>query len=277
MRSKSKVDLHLHTTASDGTFSPSEVVSFAKDIGLDIISITDHDTVSGVAEAMKTGETAGIEVIPGIEMGSDVDGFDIHILGYFIDHTDKPFVKYLKDLQALRMSRANEIISRLQKHKLDITMEDVIKQTRGGVLTRAHIGKAMVSKGLVHTVNEAFDRYLGRDKDCYVQKYNYSSHDVITAIKGSGGVPVIAHPGISKIDDHIYELIKIGIMGIEVYCRDHTKEQIARYLEIANENGLIVTGGSDDHGPRTPGRFVIGQIPVPLEVVTALKRAAKRS
>lgn len=274
--SKTRVDLHLHTTSSDGTFNPSELVAYAASFGLETISVTDHDTVDGVPEALKAAAELPIEVIPGIEMGSDVGGRDIHVLGYFIDYTDSAFVAYLDELCSFRLTRADEMVRRLRRRGIRITLKDVLDLAGGGVLTRAHIAKAMVAKGFVSNVRDAFDYYLARDRSCYVQKYNYSAADVIAAIHRVGGVSVLAHPGISAVDEAIDDLIASGVMGIEAYCRDHTPDQVKRYLAIADRHKLIVTGGSDDHGPHTPGRFAIGQVFVPDEVVDNLKQAAKK-
>ncbi len=266
------VDLHLHTTASDGTFSPTELVNYAKEIGLKTIAVTDHDTVGGLDEAFVTASRVGIELIPGIEMGTDAHGTDIHILGYFIDHKDAWYIDYLEELKDLRLVRAREMIKRLNDHSVNVTLDESLGLAKGGVLTRAHIAKVIVSKGISPSVKDVFDRYLGRDKPCYVQKYNYSSADVISAIQRTGGIPVLAHPSISDADAHIPSLIEDGIKGIEVYCYDNDKVATKKYLDIAEKYGLIVTGGSDDHGPHTPGRFLIGHVYVPEEVVDNLKQ-----
>jgi predicted metal-dependent phosphoesterase TrpH len=273
-RSKSTVDLHLHTTSSDGTFSPSELVYYAKEIGLKTIAVTDHDTVSGIDEAFETASQTGIELIPGIEMGTDAGGTDIHILGYFIDYKNAWYVDYLDELKSLRLVRAKEMIKRLNNIGVHITLDEVLDVSKGGVLIRSHIAKVIVSKGYARNIKDVFDTYLGRDKPCYVQKYNYSSHDVISAILRTGGIPVLAHPSISNADDHIPELVENGIQGIEAYCYDNNKASTEKYLRIADEYGLIVTGGSDDHGPHTPGRFLIGHVDVPDTILEPLKSLA---
>lgn len=271
---RSGADLHLHTTSSDGTFTPSELVLYADGLGLKTISVTDHDTVGGLDEALRTAQGLGITIIPGIEMGSDVGGHDIHILGYFIDYKYAWLNSYLKELKEFRLTRAEEMIRRLNARGIDVSLDDAMRLAPGDVLTRAHIGKAMVEKGHVGNIAEAFDYYLGRDQSCYVSKYNYSSADVIDAIKKVGGIPVLAHPGVSKVDECIPQLIKDGIMGLEAYCLDHTDKQLKMYKRIAEQNGLLVTGGSDDHGPKTPGRFKIGRMRLEDEYVDALRAAA---
>lgn len=267
------VDLHIHTTASDGTFTPSEAVQYAAKLGLKIISITDHDTVGGIPEALEEAKNVGIEVIPGIEMGSDVGGQDIHILGYFIDYKSRWLHNYLETLKLLRLGRAEEMLKKLAEVNIKINLNDALRFASGGILTRAHIAKAMAKKGYVNSIKEAFDKYLGRDKPCYVVKYNYSAADVIQAIKNVGGIPVLAHPGVSKIDKMIPQLVTAGLQGIEAISGDHTATQISQYQKIAKQYNLVVTGGSDDHGPHAPGRFLMGTVSVPNKIAQDLKNA----
>jgi predicted metal-dependent phosphoesterase TrpH len=268
------IDLHLHTTASDGTFTPTQLVQQAAKLGLKIISVTDHDTVGGVQEAIDAGKTVGVEVIPGIELGSDIGGQDIHILGYFIDYKSVWLLNFLESLKLVRLGRAEQILKKLTEYKINLDLNEVLKLARGGIVTRAHIGQAMVDQRHVASIREAFDKYLGRDKPCYVVKYNYSSADVINAIKTVGGIPVLAHPGISKIDELIPSLVKEGLMGLEAIASDHSPSLIEHYQWIAKRFNLITTGGSDDHGPRTPGRFLIGKVQVSDEIAQNLEQAA---
>lgn len=269
------IDLHLHTTASDGTFTPTQLVQHAAKVGLKIISVTDHDTVGGVQEAIDAGKRVGIEVIPGIELGSDVSGQDIHVLGYFIDHKSEWLLNFLESLKLIRLGRAEEILKKLAQYKIDIDLNEVLKLATGGIVTRAHIGQVVAKQGYVTSVWEAFNKYLGRDKPCYVVKYNYSAADVINAIKTARGIPVLAHPAISKIDELIPSLVKEGLMGLEAIASDHSPSLIEHYKWIAKRFNLIVTGGSDDHGPRTPGRFLIGKVHVPDEIAQNLKEAVR--
>lgn len=277
MPSSFYADLHIHSAASDGTFTPLEVVSHAREVGLKTIALTDHDTVAGVTQAIKAGDEIGLEVIPGIEMGSDVDGRDIHILGYFIDCRNRAFLAGLEDLKLKRLSRAEEMCARLTERGMPIDVNDGLKLATGGVLTRAHIGRAVVDKGYAASVNEVFAKYLGNGKPCFVPKYNETAGGVIRAIIKAGGLPVIAHPKLSGIDNRIEDLVAAGLRGIEAYCMDHGKEDVRRYLSLADHYGLLVTGGSDCHGPRTPGRFMMGQCGVSEKRVYALKAAAKHA
>lgn len=277
MPNKYYADLHTHSTASDGTFTASEVVEHANDIGLKAISLTDHDTVGGVAEAIRTGERLGLKVIPGIEMGSDSDGKDIHVLGYFIDYRDEKLLSILEELKIQRLSRAEEMCFKLAQAKMNVSVDDALALAPGGVLTRAHIARAVVNKGYADSVNKVFERYLGNGKSCFVPKYNLSVEDVIDTIKAAGGLPVLAHPKLSGVDNRIESLVGTGLCGIEVYCLDHTKADVKRYLRITDHFSLVATGGSDCHGPRTPGRFSMGDCGVSEDRVRALIAAANRS
>lgn len=275
MPSKFYADLHIHSRASDGSFSPAETVSNAAQVGLKAIALTDHDTVAGVAEAVEAGKRLNIGVIPGIEMGSDIDGRDIHVLGYFVDYNDAVFLAYLTELAENRLTRAAEMCEKLTAAGAPLTLDDAKSQAPGNVLTRAHIARAVVAKGHARSVSEVFNVYLGNGKSCFVPKYNLTSADVISAIIKAGGIPVLAHPKLSKIDYAIEGLVGEGLAGIEAYCIDHNREDINRYLETANRYGLVVTGGSDCHGPHTPGRFTMGTCGVDRALFDSLAERGK--
>ncbi|MFA5867716.1 MAG: PHP domain-containing protein [Actinomycetota bacterium] len=277
MPSRCYADLHIHSTSSDGTFTASQVVEHASEIGLKAISLTDHDTVGGVAEAINTGNRFGLTVIPGIEMGSDAGGKDIHMLGYFIEYHDDNLLSILEDLKVQRLSRADEMCSKLSEANMPVSVEEALALAPGGVLTRAHIARAVVKKGYLDSVNSVFERYLGNGLSCFVPKYNLTIDKVIATIKDAGGLPILAHPKLSKIDDMIGSLVDKGLRGIEVYCLDHNKADIKRYLKIADDYDLLVTGGSDCHGPRTPGRFFMGECGVTEDRVAALIAAANHA
>jgi len=251
-------DLHIHTTASDGTFTPADAVNNATNIGLAVMAVTDHDTVKGLEPAFAAACETNVQIVPGIEMGSDINGRDIHILGYYIDYRSTAFLDYLTELNAQRMVRAKEMCARLSAMGMNISVADAMATATGDVLTRAHIARALVNKGLAHSITEVFDNYLGNGKSCFVPKYNLTSSDVITSIKEAGGIPVLAHPKLSRADDAVADLVEQGIEGIEAYCRDHSRADIRHYTEVAAKYGLTVTGGSDCHGPHTPGRFCMG-------------------
>jgi 3',5'-nucleoside bisphosphate phosphatase len=276
MPSKYFADLHTHSTSSDGTFTVSEVIEHAKEIGLKAISLTDHDTVGGVAEAIETGDKLGLQVVPGIEMGSDAGGKDIHVLGYFINYRDPKLLHILEELKTQRLSRAEDMCAKLTASKMPISVADALALAPGGVLTRAHIARSVVLKGYARTVNEVFELYLGNGKSCFVPKYNNSVDEVIDTIKAAGGLPVLAHPKLSRVDDRIESLVGMGLKGIEVYCLDHKADDIKRYLKLTDHFKLVATGGSDCHGPRTPGRFLMGECGVSEDRFKALIAAAHR-
>ncbi len=276
MPSKVFADLHIHSLASDGTFTPTEVVNRAGELGIHALALTDHDTVAGVAEAAEAARSAGLDFIPGIEMGSDVGDRDIHILGYFVDYEAAAFLNYLTDLKDKRLTRAAEMCERLTAAGMPLTLDDALRQTSNGLLTRAHIARAVVAAGYARNLGEVFELHLGNGKPCFVPKDNFTAGDVIEAIKTAGGVPVLAHPQLSHADEKIPELVEQGLMGLEGYCLDHKRHDIDRYLTLADQYGLVITGGSDCHGPRTPGRFTMGSCGVDENRLRLLKQAAGR-
>jgi predicted metal-dependent phosphoesterase TrpH len=238
--------------------------------------VTDHDTVAGVKEAADAANKLGVRLIPGIEMGSDINGRDIHILGYFVDYESAALIEYLDTLNQNRMVRAREMCANLAGRGIDVTIEDAQAQATGNVMTRAHIARAAVAKGYAHGIGEVFDRYLGNGKPCFVPKFNLTSANVIDAIKAAGGIPVLAHPKLNDADDAIPGLVEQGLAGIEAYCRDHSAADIDRYNRFAAKYGLLVTGGSDCHGPDTPGRFCMGVSGLDEGGLTAFLAAADR-
>ncbi|WP_235857445.1 PHP domain-containing protein [Paenibacillus albiflavus] len=253
-------DLHTHTTASDGMNSPSMNVQLAKEAGLAAIAITDHDTVSGVEEAMKEGERIGIRVVPGIEISTVACGQDIHVLGYFIDITDEVLLSRLAEIRDTRQLRNTMMIEKLQQLGMDITLEEVtelvsdIKQD-GDTIGRPHIAQLLVKKGYVASVNEAFERLLGTGGAAYVNPPRISPQTAINWIHEAKGAAVLAHPGLYKNDELVIEIIGQGVDGIEVYHSDHSPRDEARYQQIAAQHNLIVTAGSDFHGAREGEMF----------------------
>jgi 3',5'-nucleoside bisphosphate phosphatase len=242
------IDLHLHTTCSDGLDTPEMLVESALASGYRIISITDHDTVEGVIRGLDAAAGTKLEVIPGIELSSIKDGIDIHILGYFIDYRDLEFIRSIAFFKEKRRDRADEIVLALNRLGLDIQIETVLRIAHGAPVGRPHIAEALLSEELISTYDEAFSRYIGVHGPAYVPKYRVEPREAIELIKSSGGVPVLAHPGVLNRDDLIGELVEHGLMGLEVIHPLHTIEVQAKYEKIARTFGLIVTGGSDWHG-----------------------------
>ncbi|MHB8945107.1 MAG: PHP domain-containing protein [Bacillota bacterium] len=271
------VDLHIHTTASDGTLSPTQAVEAALRAGLTGIAITDHDTVSGVAEAV---EVAGgrLRVVPGVEINTDaqVDGRwrEVHILGYLLDPASPALDRELQRLRVARYDRAQRIVERLAQLRLPISFAKVREFAGGSPLGRPHIAQAMVDAGLVGSVLEAFRLYLGLGRPAYVERYKLSPEEAVRLVHSSGGAAVLAHPGLVGDDSIIAPLAAAGLDGLEARYPEHGRREARRYAAMARRYGLVVTGGSDAHGPGFPGRASIGEVRVPDKVIDEL--AARR-
>jgi predicted metal-dependent phosphoesterase TrpH len=262
-------DLHIHTRSSDGKIAAEEVVRHAQKAELAAIAIADHDTVEGVEIALRVDKRYGIEIIPSVELSSEVENKELHILGYFIDWRAKWFRDKLSQLQEARRERGRNIIEKLGRLGVEIPYETVISSD-GKVLGRPHIAQAMLDHGYVKTIDEAFYRYLGMGKPAYVKKFPLSPEEAINMIRKLGGVPVLAHPVFARADDMLPELIEMGLRGIEVYHSNHDAKTTEHYEEIAKKYGLLVTGGSDAHGLEVP----IGSVRIPYYLVEELKKAA---
>lgn len=269
------VDLHTHTTASDGLLTPAELVLLAEKKGLKALAITDHDTVSGLEEAMEEAKGLKVEIIPGIEISTTYRGQNIHLLGYFIDHTSPGLAEDLKELKEGRHRRNEQIIKRLNELGISISLEEVLAKRAGeGNVGRPHIAQVLVEKGVVRSIQEAFDHYLGENGKAYVPFPRLSPHEGVKLIVRYGGIPVLAHPGIYGQDSLIEELLAEGLVGIEVYHPDHSPQAIAKYETLAEHYQLIITGGSDYHGEGDDGPFHgdLGSQPVGKEILDRLKR-----
>ncbi|HEY3374135.1 MAG TPA: PHP domain-containing protein [Candidatus Aquicultor sp.] len=266
------VDLHLHTTKSDGSLTPEQVVEAAAKRRINIIAIADHDTTAGIAVAQAVASTHGIEVIPAVEFSSKFNSRDIHILGYFIFHEDPELLTYLKTLKEARAERAQEMVQCLRNIGFNLTFEEVEKAAKGASIGRPHIARVLLRKGYIETFSDAFNKYLRRGGPCFIEKFTYSPKKIIRLIHNVGGAAVFAHPGLSGLDTYIPKLVDMGLDGFEAYHVDHTQEMTKRYIEYAKQYGLIVTGGSDDHGPVSKHGVRMGTVFVPNEVVGSLRR-----
>ena len=247
------IDLHAHTTASDGSLTPTQLVEAATSIGLEAIAVTDHDTADGVAEAVTAGANLGIRVVPGIEISAEVDSGTLHILGYEIDPDEKKFAAWIERLKQARRDRNPKIIKKLQAMGIPIELEQAEMKTGGGVVGRPHIAEALLDIGAVSTIQEAFDRYLDASSPAYEHKFRYEPAEAFQMILGAGGIPVMAHPHqTGRKGNDLYHLVAelkdMGLGGIEVYYTHHTPEQCAFYMELADKCNLIQTGGTDFHG-----------------------------
>jgi hypothetical protein len=275
------IDLHVHSTASDGTFTPREVAFYAKAKRLQAIALTDHDTVSGVKDCMEAGRLVGLEVIPGIELSAQYKDKEVHILGYFIDINDAPFLQELERLTKVRIARNEQMLQRFNERGIDLKFEDLLQDgAKDAVLTRAHFAKALLNKGYVHSMNEAFDRYLGDGKPCYVQREYPSYIDCIRMIHKAGGIAVIAHPMLYRLPHSHYpsfieDLAKAGLNGIETIYPKHSYPDTQMLFEFCHALGLLPTGGSDFHGSNKKEIEIgtgLGQTQVSYDVLSSLKK-----
>ncbi|KZE66019.1 metal-dependent phosphoesterase [Fictibacillus phosphorivorans] len=272
-------DLHTHTTASDGTFSPADNIKRALEKGLGAIAITDHDTVSGIEEAMlEASKHPNFECIPGIEISTLYNGQDIHVLGYFIDYRDEEFLSALTSLTSVRDKRNGMILQKLNKLGINIKISELEAKRHGdGNVGRGHIAEILMEKGIVQSLPEAFDKYLGKGRAAYATPERISPIEAIQIIKKAKGVPVLAHPGIYDADELIPLLCGNGLVGIECCHPDHTTQQVKHYKTLAEKHSLVETAGSDFHGFRNGEVFHgdLGSCSVPLSTIEDLKNFCK--
>jgi predicted metal-dependent phosphoesterase TrpH len=250
-----RADLHTHTTASDGIQPPAENVRLAAEAGLAAVAITDHDTVEGIAEAMEAGGRFGITVVPGVEISTAARGNDIHILGYYTDWKSDAWREKLAGLLRLREKRNDLILGKLRALGIPITLDEVLAEASrqgkdGGSVGRPHIAAVLVAKGVVGSMQEAFDRYLASGAAAYDNPPRLHPFEAIDWIREAGGTSVIAHPGLYGDDDFVEDMIRYGAKGLEVFHSDHSPEDEERYARLAAKYSLIATGGSDYHGER---------------------------
>ncbi|AVX20236.1 hypothetical protein SAMN02745885_02356 [Carboxydocella sporoproducens DSM 16521] len=278
------IDLHTHTTASDGTFRPAELVELAYKQGLAALAITDHDVVDGLAEGIARGRELGLPVISGVEISVEWQGREMHILGYYIDHQHPQLLQNLAQLREFRAQRNPKMVEKLQALGIEITMAEVEAKAQGQVVGRPHFAAVLLEKGVVSSVNEAFDKYLARGGLAYVPKERLTPREGITLIRQAGGVPVLAHPrylGLaqSQLVDLARELRDYGLAGIEVYYSENSEADTAQARAVAEELGLVMTGGTDFHGTNKPeiqlGRGH-GNLSIPYSLVEELEKAWKR-
>ncbi len=241
------VDMHIHSTYSDGTYSPKEIIDLSLKKGLYGIAITDHDCVNGLSEAVEYCKDKNILFIPGIEFSCFHNDDEIHILGYNIDWTYKPLLDLCKNLQGARVQRAKLIIEKLASMGFNVEYSDLEKYPVNSI-GRPHIGQILVDKGYINSVSDAFEKYIGSGKPAYVERYKLSVSDAIDVIKSAGGLSVIAHPFLISNQDSIDEIARLGIDGLEIYHSSHSRDVSRKYKYMAKRLGLITTGGSDFHG-----------------------------
>ena len=277
------IDLHTHSTASDGSFSPTELVKLAKEMGLRALALTDHDTIEGLEEFIKTGKELDLEAVPGTELSDYFEKGTLHILGYFIDFHSEKLKDRLKKLQEARAERNPKIVKKLQALGIPITYEEVVAISGGGQIGRPHFAKLLLQKGIVKTFDEAFERFLKKGAPAYVEKDKIFPRECLEIILEAGGIPVLAHPFTLHLENDALEafvkqLKDWGLRGIEAYYTEHTPAQTAFYLKLAEKYGLCVTGGSDFHGKNKPEIKLglgYGNLRVPYRLLERLKEVAK--
>lgn len=267
------VDLHVHTDYSDGSCSPEKVVHRAKQCGFAAVGIADHDEVGGIAEAIWIGHSHGVEIVPAVELTSGCDGKEVHLLGYLIDHNHRELRENLKHFRYDRFKRMEGMVAKLRKLGIGISIEAVRRIGGRGSLGRLHLARALFQQGEVGNVQEAFDLYIGKGKPAYVEKPRIDIREAFELITAAGGIPVLAHPKLAHVDGAIPELVRFGLRGIEAFYSKHTPEDVDKYLAIAAEYNLLVTGGSDCHG-EIKDTMLLGSVKLPYRYLTALREHA---
>nr|MBC7244544.1 PHP domain-containing protein [Chloroflexota bacterium] len=264
-----QVDLHVHTTASDGQLSPAEVVHRALELGLTAIGITDHDTTEGIAEALEAARGTCLEVIPGVEISAEMPRSEVHVLGYYVAYRDPILCQKLALFRELRLKRAQRIISKLAQMGIPLDWERIQQIAGAGAIGRPHIARAMLEKGYVSSIDEAFDLYISRGGPAYVKRPKLSPVEAVQTILAAQGLPVLAHP--LSISHLVPELVAHGLVGLEVYYPAYTPDETDFLLQLAAKYSLLVTGGTDFHGEDMPTSSKLGEVMVPQSVVENLR------
>jgi predicted metal-dependent phosphoesterase TrpH len=263
-------DLHLHTHYSDGTYSPRELTAQARFHGLAAVALTDHDTVEGCTPTAAACQQEGLEFIPGAELTAEVDGKELHLLGYFIDVTHPRLLLETAHFQTVRQDRIREMVARLNRLNIPLEADAVLALANCRSPGRPHVGRALVQAGVCATLDEAFERFLKKHRPAWVPKFKVSAESAIGLIHEAGGLAVMAHPGLTGSDDLIPRLVESGLDGLECYHTKHTPSACQRYVELAQQLDLLITGGSDCHG-LNKGKPLIGSVQLPYLYVERLK------
>ncbi len=265
------IDLHTHTTASDGALAPAALVELARRGGVGVLGVTDHDTVAGLDEALEAGARLGVEVIPGLEISSYHQRQEVHLLGYFVDHRCPALLESLAAWRAERVGRLYQMVERLRRYGIRLDADRIAARTAGASVGRPHVALAMVEAGHVATVQDAFDRFLADGRPAYVPRERVPVARAIALVRAAGGLPVLAHPAIYRNDGMIPELVREGLAGLEVLHRDHADAATARYRRIAARYDLARTGGSDFHGLPGSESHHLGRPSLPQADLDALR------
>lgn len=266
------MDLHIHSTASDGKYSPAAIVRKAAEIGLKVISITDHDSIDGILPAIEAVKNfPDLMFIPGVEISTDLADGEAHILGYFIDYTSRDLKKELERFRNSRLGRGQRMVAKLGELGIDIDWARVQEIAGDGAIGRPHIAQALLEKGYIKKFEEAFDKYIGHGGPAYVEREKVTPEEAVSLVLRAKGLPVLAHPfTIKDPEAMVISLKAAGLIGIEAYYKDNTPEQTEATLELAQKYELIPTGGTDYHGIGTSNEVMIGRVEVPMEAAEQL-------
>lgn len=263
-------DLHLHTNRSDGYYSPRELIEKVLPLGLKAIAIVDHDEISAIDEAMHYCDANGLEILPGVELSVSYRGMDLHVLGYCFDHKHPRLVEYLCRFKEERRKRAELMVQKLKKLGMPISLESVLDKAGEGSIGRPHIANVLIDEGYVSSFQEAFNKFLGNGRPAYFDKLKIEVAEALQLVKEAGGICSIAHPGLELSDSHLLELIKSGADAIEVFHPQHNDEKTQQLRDLAENNGVLITGGSDFHGG-SKGDDALGKYKVPYANVEKMK------
>jgi predicted metal-dependent phosphoesterase TrpH len=267
------VDLHTHSNASDGVLTPSALVTEAARRGVRTLGLTDHDTLAGLPEALETASRLGVDLIPGVELSTEVDVNEVHVLGYFVDPTDRALAAKLADLAAKREARAERIVVRLAELGYPVSMKRVRAIAGPGTIGRPHIARAMIEAGHIETIGEGFDRFLAAGKQAFIPKERVMPEEAVRTLRDAGAVPVLAHPlSTGDVEGTLARLVPEGLLGMEVFYGEYAPGVHAELEAIASRWDLAPTGGSDYHGPGFKAGRELGAAPVPERVVTLLRQ-----
>ncbi len=270
-----RADLHVHSTFSDGAFTPSELMEMAAELKLTALSITDHDAIGGLGEGLRKGREVGIELVPGVEISAGVGSHEVHILGYYFDPDHDELNDKLLHFQSLRLERIRRMLEQLAGLGILIDYDYVLTVAGEGAVGRPHVAKALVEYGYVGTMSEAFDKLIGDDKPGYVSRNRTSPQEAIALIHRAGGVACWAHPGLENHDEWLDGFVALGLDGLEIIHPEHSPGDEARYRAMAAHRGLLITGGSDFHGGNGAGGSLLGQFATDPADVTRLREASE--
>lgn len=267
-----KADLHTHTTYSDGSLSPYELIKKAKSVGLSAISITDHDSVSGLDDAIEIGKEFDVQVVPGMELSANHNDSEVHILGYLMDYHNKALQEALAIFREKRLRRVERIVDKLNRMNIPLKIESVLANATGDSIGRPHVANALVNEGHAQSYYQAFNKYIGDGKPAYEKKHDFSPEETVRLIADAGGLSFLAHPGKTVTEDMLFRLIKAGLDGIEVIHPSHTSEHVSYYRGIVSEYCLLESGGSDFHGGMKNDDHQFGRVSIPLSTVDTMRR-----